>query len=170
MTRDPRPRLVADPAATRDPANPWHRLNDRLRALGRPELPLDASGTEVKDASFDLMSGGPIPVDVREAWDELRVSGRRLVWDFFAYDLDGETAADLAPGDLRLPPPPPWPEPDEVARVPVDFARAIPAPPSFPATERPGPFVGVARVAPGPIDLGPLAPRAVALLGGSDAR
>ena len=44
---------------------------------------------QVNDAGFDLMAQRMTP-EARAAWDELRLAKRRLVVDFFLYQLDEE--------------------------------------------------------------------------------
>src|SRR5437016_6156442 len=56
---------------------------------------------EVKDATFDLMRLGLLSPDVRVAWDELRLTPRRLFVDFFLYDVDLEHEAACATAALE---------------------------------------------------------------------
>lgn len=59
----------------------------------------DSTLREILDVSFDLMGQGRMTVEVRQAWDELRLVSRRLVVDFFLYpvDLPVDAAGDGEP-------------------------------------------------------------------------
>lgn len=60
-----------------------------------------SSPGEVLDASFELMARGLMTAEVRQAWDELRAVERRLVVDFFYYEVDLETQIATATQDLE---------------------------------------------------------------------
>lgn len=76
----------------KDPDLPWRgtfpydRLNAALARTDGPTLGPASTGREVYDAFFHLMRGGP-GREERAAWDELRRLERRLVVDFFLYEV-----------------------------------------------------------------------------------
>ena len=71
----------------KDPLTKWngHFPYDALAAVG---ITPASSMAEILDASFELMMQGLMSAAVRQAWDELRSTERRLFVDFFLYQLD----------------------------------------------------------------------------------
>ncbi len=91
----------AHPVMIKDPELRWKGAfpYDVLAPAGvTPASPMSV----VRDASFELMHEGEMTPEVRAAWDELRISSRRLIVDFFLY-------------------------PDESSRAPGQNAGALPA-------------------------------------------
>lgn len=86
--------MIRDPAARGSGADAY----DMLAAAG---ITPHSSAGEVLDASFELMARGLMTVEVRQAWDELRAVERRLVVDFFYYEVDLETQIATATQDLE---------------------------------------------------------------------
>jgi hypothetical protein len=85
--------VIRDPAARGHGAGPY----DALAPAG---ITPHSSAAEVLDASFELMARGLMTPEVRQAWDELRAVERRLVVDFFYYEIDLE--AQIAAATLEL--------------------------------------------------------------------
>lgn len=101
---------------------PYGRLSERLRAAGLPEVGPETPARAINDLLFDLMGGGRIEPAIRTAWEELRHLDRRLLVDFFLYQLEqGDTTA---PEDL--PCPVETPDLTALADVPPDFEALIP--------------------------------------------
>jgi hypothetical protein len=71
----------------KDPATRWDGTfpYDALAAVG---ITPESSAKEILDASYELMARGLMTPAVRRAWDELRAPDRRLVADFFMYEVD----------------------------------------------------------------------------------
>lgn len=86
--------MIFDPAARGNGADPY----DALAPAGITPY---SSAAEVLDASFELMERGLMTPEVRQAWDELRAVGRRLVVDFFYYEVDIETQVVAATRELE---------------------------------------------------------------------
>jgi|SRR5690349_9259353 len=51
---------------------------------------------QVMDASFELMAQNLMTPEVRGAWDQLRITHKRLLVDFFLYQFDPQTELDRA--------------------------------------------------------------------------
>ena len=81
----------------KDPELKWNGPfpYDVLAAAG---LTPHSTMREVKDASFVLMARDAMTPEVRAAWDELRLTPRRLLADFFLYPTDLPAEADPAAG------------------------------------------------------------------------
>jgi hypothetical protein len=77
----------------KDPLTRWHGPFP-YDVLAKAGITLSSSLREVLDASFSLMEQGAMTLEERQAWDELRLLPRRLLADFFLYDLD--PAAEIA--------------------------------------------------------------------------
>ena len=77
----------------KDPLTKWDGLfpYDALAGVG---ITPESSMREVMDASFDLMAQGLMTPEMRQAWDELRFTQRRLFVDFFLYQVDLPTEID----------------------------------------------------------------------------
>jgi hypothetical protein len=86
--------VIRDPAARGNGAGPY----DALAPAG---ITPHSSAAEVLDASFELMARGLMTPEVRQAWDELRAVERRLVVDFFYYEIDLETQIAAATRELE---------------------------------------------------------------------
>lgn len=83
----------------RDPLTRWDNLfpYDVLAFAG---ITPDSTIAEIRDASFDLMARNEMTPEVRQAWDDLRIASRRVVVDFFLYQID--VAAELATAGSSL--------------------------------------------------------------------
>lgn len=146
----------------KDPHLPWHgefpydRLNAALARAGRPPLGPDSTAREIRDAYFDLMAAGRPAGKDRAAWDDLRLLERRLLVDFFLYEVPALTDDSFDPERWVLPMPIAMPdflllaaEPPELTRLEVP-ERFDPGPPPAPL-----PANSAARPL---LDLGDLAP------------
>ena len=86
--------MLKDPLTQCDGPFPY----DVLAAAG---ITPESSMKEVMEASFDLMSQGMMTPEVRRAWDELRLTPRRLFVDFFLYQVDLMAEIDQASEQLE---------------------------------------------------------------------
>jgi len=95
--------LIKDPYLSWWGDFPYDRLNAALARLGRPILGPSSTAKEVHDAYFDLMAAGPPAGEDRVAWDELRLLERRLLVDFFLYEVPAlaDDALDPSAGPCR---------------------------------------------------------------------
>lgn len=73
--------MFKDPAARWEGEYPY----DALAPVGVTPA---STAREILDASYELMARCLMTSSVRRAWDELRAPDRRLVVDFFLYDVD----------------------------------------------------------------------------------
>lgn len=71
----------------KDPLTQWNGSfpYDVLAGIG---ITPASTMREILDTSFDLMAAGQMTPEVRRAWDELRIADRRMVVDFFLYQID----------------------------------------------------------------------------------
>lgn len=76
----------------KDPVTRWNGPFP-YDVLGRAGITPAASLQEVLGASFTLMEQGGMTAEERQAWDELRLLPRRLLVDFFLYELELDKAA-----------------------------------------------------------------------------
>jgi hypothetical protein len=156
----------------KDPRLPWpgdfpyERLDRSLQEVGHPGVSPDSTGTEVKDALFDLMAKGAASPEARLAWDELRHSERRLVLDFLMYEFEAEEGSGWSEAVWELPMPVWMPDFRELADGEPEYEKAVPVPASFDSL----PALGYARIdenmlAAPPVDIGPVSVNDVAILG-----
>lgn len=84
----------------KDPLTTWNGLfpYDALAPIGVTPA---SSMRDIMDASFDLMAQGLMTPEVRQAWDELRFTQRRLLVDFFLYQVDLPTEIAQASAGLE---------------------------------------------------------------------
>ena len=80
---------------TRDPLTTWAGVFP-YDALAPAGITPNSTMKQVKDALFDLMTQGPVSHEARAAWDELRITQRRLLVDFFLYQFDAEEVLSKA--------------------------------------------------------------------------
>lgn len=158
MKNDRRKRLLKDPHLPWPGVFPYDRLNAALARMGRPVLGTDATSRQVHDAFFDLMAAGRPAGEDRAAWDDLRLAERRLLVDFFLYEVPEPTAEALDPERWTLPIPLDTPDFRLLADEKVDLA-ALAVPPTLPPTPPPQPLPAepMEAAAP-PLDLGDLCP------------
>jgi len=71
----------------KDPATRWDGTFP-YDALAPAGITPGSSAKEILDASYELMARCLMTPVVRRAWDELRAPDRRLVADFFMYEVD----------------------------------------------------------------------------------
>lgn len=144
--------VVADPALPwpKGQGCPYEYLREQLRRRRAKLIGPDSPAAAIEDASFDLMTR-----EDREVLDEIRLLPRRLLVDFFLYEVPGIPPEPLAAwlAELPMPLPP----------VPVEavLARAVPplagVPPPAPAPTGPARSLIVPALPPTPpLDLGPL--------------
>jgi len=123
--------MIKDPGLSWDGESPY----DALAAAG---VTPKATHDEVRRASFTLMKKRMMTPGARVAWDELRITERRMVADFLLYDLDADAeiaaAAAAARRDLDDPNAGTravcalsitaelWDEPDPASLLPTDVA------------------------------------------------
>lgn len=87
---------------------PYDELNEGLAAIGEPQLSPLSSIKEVRDSFFSLQAGAT--PGLRNAWDQLRRGGPRLVVDFFHYSVPALDISELP--QLAAEQPMPVEEPD----------------------------------------------------------
>jgi hypothetical protein len=100
---DTRMSFVKDPHLPWDGPFPYEYLAARLNALGCAPIDAGSSADIIKDVLFDLMAGNPDREEarmLRAAWDELRQPQRRLLVDFFMYEIP-ELDLERVVADLR---------------------------------------------------------------------
>jgi hypothetical protein len=95
MTMPHGTRLTRDPWLAPDGPDPYEWLSARLAACGRPPVGPASSDDEIKEAFFDLMAAALADQDARGAWDTLRQIDRRLVVDFFFYEVPDAGLTDV---------------------------------------------------------------------------
>jgi hypothetical protein len=86
--------MIPDPAGDPDGRPPY----ELLACVG---LTPETSHALVQDASFELLSRRLLTPERNLAWDELRVLRRRMLVDFFLYDIDPSEELDGAARSLR---------------------------------------------------------------------
>lgn len=71
----------------KDPSTIWEGPfpYDALVGVG---ITPESTMPEILDASFDLMANGQMTPEVRLVWDDLRIADRRMIVDFFLYQID----------------------------------------------------------------------------------
>src|SRR5437762_548223 len=86
-------------------AYPYEHLARRLRSGGFAPIGPESTADEIKNCLFDLMQLGAPEESDRLAWDELRHADRRLLADFFLYDVaEPDSAAVSATlGEVEIP-------------------------------------------------------------------
>ena len=77
----------------KDPSNRWDGLwpYEALEPVG---ITPESTMQEIRDASYDFMDRGSMSLEVRQAWDALRLPHSRFFVDFFLYHCD--LSAELA--------------------------------------------------------------------------
>jgi hypothetical protein len=108
--------MLKDPTTAWDGPFPY----DVLAVVGvTPQLP----HAGVLDVSFELLAQGLMTPETRKAWEELRLPQRRLLVDFFLYDV--ELAPEIAAAQAAVD--------DELRRpgAPPEAAAALELPPSL---------------------------------------
>ncbi len=90
-----------------DPELPWdggfpYRVLERFGIA--PDSPADA----VQDVSFEMSAADLADANVNLAWEQLRVPRRRLVVDFFCYELPPEAPQAEQAGEHSADYPLPW--------------------------------------------------------------
>jgi hypothetical protein len=86
--------MIPDPAADPDGRPPY----ELLACVG---LTPETSHARVLDASFELLFRRLLTPERNLAWDELRVLRRRMLVDFFLYDVEPSVELDSAAMSLR---------------------------------------------------------------------
>jgi hypothetical protein len=136
-------RLVMDPYLPWPGGLPYERLNRRLQSIGHVGIGPESTVREIHDLLFDLMQLGDTTGDDQLAWNELQQLGKRLIMDFFLYQVPipargpddrlksigvvdevfvGATIAGLAPGQLDCgPQPEPAVVPSVALEIPVNL-------------------------------------------------
>ena len=117
-----------------DPELPWdggfpYRVLERFGIA--PDSPADA----VQDVSFEMSAADLADANVNLAWEQLRVPRRRLVVDFFCYELPPEAPQAEQAGEHSADSPPPPPAPP--ARPPRRAPPPRPPPPPTAVGGRP---------------------------------
>lgn len=128
----------------KDPRLPWpgdfpyDRLAAALERSNAPSVGPQSSGREIYDAFFHLMSDGSASREERAAWDALRVHERRLVLDYFLYDVPPLPDNVFEPEHWQLPMPVELPDLLRLVAEPPDPA-ALDEPEKPPAVPLPEP-------------------------------
>ncbi|MCP3961114.1 MAG: hypothetical protein GY719_24985 [bacterium] len=155
--------LVLDPCLAWGEEHPYRRLNARLETLGKTRVTPSSTMAEIHDCYYDLMAPGSRQDGDRQAWDELRKVGSRLLADFFLYEVSKIDPEEALGQSGRVEMPVELPDFRRMAEIPVDVAAALEPPERFELGERPGP-VDLTAHEPPPLDLGSMPPPLAAYL------
>jgi hypothetical protein len=104
----------------KDPLAQWEDVFP-YDALSSVRITPTSSAKEIMDASFELMEKGQMTPQLRQAWDDLRITRRRLLVDFFLYRAEAileltNESFEVSVIELL--------EPDDVALV-MDFLQTM---------------------------------------------
>ena len=169
MNSDRRHRLFRDLHMPWPGEFPYDLLNRRLRTSGFEEVGPESSAKAIGDAFFDLMTVGRPSQEERLAWDHLRLQEKRLLVDFFLYQVES-SGEDVLSQSLWDCAPPIW-HPDylALADVPVDMSQVQESPMRSVSGSRPGPLQVEPDMIPEvPVDIGAIRLDINILLGADD--
>lgn len=165
MSDRPRSKLILDASHPWDGENPYRRLGARLEALGRASVTPDSTTAEICDCYYDLMAPGAHQAGDRQAWDELRKVGSRLLADFFLYEIAEIDPQEVLDRSRGIEMPVELPDFSRLAEIPIDVTAALKSRERFEPGDRPKPVDLPAEVLePPPLDLGPMPPPLAAYL------
>jgi hypothetical protein len=150
-------RLIKDRHLPWPSSFPYERLNARLQAVGHFGVGPGSTSREIQDALFDLMGSGGSTQEDRQAWDELRLTARRLLVDFLLYRAHEPDDEFFGPSLWERPMPVQMPSLAALADVPIDLDQALETPGAMDPGRLPGPVpIDPDPISVPPLDIGPV--------------